>query len=76
MKYEAKTIEEYLSKIPEERKPAMKKLWETIRENIPEGFTEELNYGSRKIILNIQMRNWIWGKVVFGLKKLTRFLMS
>ena len=45
MKYEAKTIEEYLSKIPEERKPAMNKLWETIKKNIPEGFTEELNYG-------------------------------
>ena len=45
MKYEASTVEEYFDQIPEERKPALKKLWDTIRENIPEGFAEELNYG-------------------------------
>jgi len=45
MKYEAKTIEEYFSKIPDERKPALTKLLETIRDNIPEGFAEELGYG-------------------------------
>ena len=45
MKYEANTIEEYFSQIPEERKEAFKKLWETICNNIPEGFAEELNYG-------------------------------
>jgi uncharacterized protein YdhG (YjbR/CyaY superfamily) len=45
MKYDANTIEEYFEQIPEERKPAIRKLWDTIRENIPEGFAEELNYG-------------------------------
>jgi len=45
MRYEANTIEEYFEKIPEERKSVLTKLWETIRENIPEGFTEELGYG-------------------------------
>jgi uncharacterized protein YdhG (YjbR/CyaY superfamily) len=45
MKYEAKTVEEYFAQIPEERKPAIKKLWDTIRDNIPEGFAEDLNYG-------------------------------
>jgi uncharacterized protein YdhG (YjbR/CyaY superfamily) len=45
MKYEANTIEEYFAQIPEERKPALTKLWETIRENIPEGFSEQLGYG-------------------------------
>ena len=45
MKYEAKTVGEYFAKIPDERKPAMKKLWETIKKNIPEGFAEKLNYG-------------------------------
>jgi len=45
MKYEANTIENYFEQIPEEKKPALKKLWETIRDNIPEGFTEDLNYG-------------------------------
>jgi len=45
MKYEANTVEEYFEQIPEERKPAMNKLWTTIRKNIPKGFKEELNYG-------------------------------
>jgi uncharacterized protein YdhG (YjbR/CyaY superfamily) len=45
MKYEANTVKEYFEQIPEERKPAMKKLWETIRKNIPKDFKEELNYG-------------------------------
>ena len=45
MKYEANTIEEYFEQIPEERKPVLKKLWKTIRDNIPEGFAEALGYG-------------------------------
>jgi uncharacterized protein YdhG (YjbR/CyaY superfamily) len=45
MKYEARTVEEYFAQIPDERKPALKKLWDTIRDNIPEGFTEEINFG-------------------------------
>ena len=40
MKYKANTIKEYFEQIPEERKPALTKLWKTIRDNIPEGFTE------------------------------------
>jgi uncharacterized protein YdhG (YjbR/CyaY superfamily) len=45
MKYDAKTVEEYFEQIPDERKLAMNKLWETIRDNIPKGFAEDLNYG-------------------------------
>jgi uncharacterized protein YdhG (YjbR/CyaY superfamily) len=45
MRYEADSIEEYFAQVPEERKPAITKLWETIRSNIPDGFTEELGYG-------------------------------
>jgi hypothetical protein len=45
MKYEANTIEEYFEQIPEERKPVLEKLWKTIRDNIPDGFAEELGYG-------------------------------
>ncbi len=45
MRYEANTVEEYTEQIPEERKEAFNKLWETIRKNIPKGFVEELNYG-------------------------------
>ncbi|MCV9934425.1 DUF1801 domain-containing protein [Flavobacterium sp. LS1R47] len=45
MQSSAKTIEEYLSSIPEERKRSFLKLRETILNNIPKGFTEELSYG-------------------------------
>ena len=45
MRIEAKSIDEYVSKAPEERKEALKKLRETINKNLPKGFAEELNYG-------------------------------
>jgi uncharacterized protein YdhG (YjbR/CyaY superfamily) len=45
MQSSAKTIQEYLSSLPEERKLSFFKLRETILTNIPEGFTEELSYG-------------------------------
>ena len=45
MKIEAKNVAEYLENIPEERKPYFNKLRNTILENIPEGFGEELIYG-------------------------------
>jgi len=45
MKYEANTIEEYISQIPEERKESFKKLRNTILENLPSGFEEGLGYG-------------------------------
>jgi len=44
MKYNAKNVQEYLEKIPEERKPAFLKLRETILNNLPEGFEETLSY--------------------------------
>ncbi|MBP6827704.1 MAG: DUF1801 domain-containing protein, partial [Saprospiraceae bacterium] len=36
---------EYVNAIPEERREAFEKLRETIVENIPDGFREEINYG-------------------------------
>lgn len=45
MQSSAKTIEEYLSSLPEERKLPFLKLRETILNNIPKGFTEEVSYG-------------------------------
>lgn len=44
MTIKATTIEEYLEKIPEERKAPMNRLRAVINENIPEGFAEQLNY--------------------------------
>jgi uncharacterized protein YdhG (YjbR/CyaY superfamily) len=45
MKIKAKDIEEYIQNIPEERKEIFAKLMDVIRNNIPEGFSEELGYG-------------------------------
>ena len=39
------TIQEYIDAIPEERKPYFLKLRETILQNIPNGFEEQLSYG-------------------------------
>lgn len=41
----ARTAEDYLNEIPQERKPYFIKLRETILKNVPEGFSEEMNYG-------------------------------
>ena len=45
MNIDAKSVEEYLSKVPEDRQEAFNKLRNTIVENIPEGFEECMNYG-------------------------------
>lgn len=45
MTYQVSTPEEYVNAIPEERREAFEKLRETIVENIPDGFREEINYG-------------------------------
>jgi uncharacterized protein YdhG (YjbR/CyaY superfamily) len=45
MRYEADSIEDYFAQVPDERKPAINRLWETIRDNIPEGFAEQMSYG-------------------------------
>jgi len=45
MQSTATTISAYLEEIPEERKEAFKKLRETILENIPKGFVEQISYG-------------------------------
>lgn len=41
----AKSPDEYVSKVPEDRIPYFKKLRQTILDNIPKGFREEMNYG-------------------------------
>lgn len=45
MKIEAKTPEEYSSKVPEDRRPAFQELRSTILSNLPEGFEEMMGYG-------------------------------
>ena len=45
MKDEAKTPEEYIENLPEDRKLIFSELRKVIRENLPEGFVEEMSYG-------------------------------
>ena len=45
MRSEAKTVEQYLAELPEERKTAMSELRATVKTNLPEGFEEVMNYG-------------------------------
>ncbi|MEX2483792.1 MAG: DUF1801 domain-containing protein [Brumimicrobium sp.] len=45
MKIKAKNVDEYILNAPEERQEALNKLRETILQNLPKGFKEELNYG-------------------------------
>ncbi len=45
MQSSAKTVEDYLNELPEDRFVPMKKLRETILNNIPEGFSEGMGYG-------------------------------
>ncbi len=45
MTSEATTPEDYIAELPEDRVPAMIRLRKTIKENLPEGFEEAINYG-------------------------------
>jgi len=45
MRYEAKTPEEYIDQIPEERKDVFSKLRAIIKEHLPDGFEETMSYG-------------------------------
>ncbi|TBW28518.1 DUF1801 domain-containing protein [Gramella sp. KN1008] len=45
MKIEANSPEEYISKVPEEKKEAISKLRSIIKDNLPEGFHERISYG-------------------------------
>ena len=45
MQIKAKSVKEYLQKVPQERAEYFKKLRKTILTNLPEGFEEQLNYG-------------------------------
>ncbi|MBW7675996.1 DUF1801 domain-containing protein [Chryseobacterium chendengshani] len=45
MQIPAISVEEYISKIPEERQEVFKKLFDTITENLPKGFKKGVSYG-------------------------------
>ena len=45
MQSKARTVDEYIEELPDDRKEAIKTLRKVILENLPEGFREEMNYG-------------------------------
>lgn len=45
MTIEASTPDEYVEKVPDDRREAFSKLRQTILDNLPEGFEECMNYG-------------------------------
>jgi len=45
MQIKAKSVNDYLKKVPKERSEYFKMLRETILSNLPKGFDEQINYG-------------------------------
>jgi uncharacterized protein YdhG (YjbR/CyaY superfamily) len=45
MQSKATTVEQYLAELPEDRKEAILKLRNAIKENLPQGFEEVISYG-------------------------------
>ncbi|RAJ14995.1 DUF1801 domain-containing protein [Olleya aquimaris] len=45
MQYKANTPEDYIKQVPEERKEVLQTLRKTIKDNLPEGFQECIQYG-------------------------------
>jgi uncharacterized protein YdhG (YjbR/CyaY superfamily) len=45
MQYKATSPEDYINQVPEERQDTLKKLRKTIKENLPKGFEEGIQYG-------------------------------
>ncbi len=45
MQSDAKTVEQYVAELPDERKEAIEMLRQVILANLPQDFSEEMNYG-------------------------------
>lgn len=45
MQYQANSAEDYISQVPIERQDTLKKIRKTIKDNLPEGFEEGIQYG-------------------------------
>jgi hypothetical protein len=45
MQYKATSPEDYINQVPKERQNALKKLRKAIKENLPKGFEEGIQYG-------------------------------
>lgn len=45
MQYKSNSAEDYINQVPEERQNTLKKLRKTIKDNLPKGFEEGIQYG-------------------------------
>ena len=45
MQYKANSPEDYIEQLPAERQEVIEKLREIIKDNLPEGFEEQMSYG-------------------------------
>jgi len=54
MRINANTPEEYINQLPEERKLPFIKLREVIKENLPKGITEKIDYGMITYVINAE----------------------
>ena len=54
MKITAQDFKDYLSKIPEDRQEGFQKLYNTLKENLPKGFSEELSYGMPSFVISLK----------------------
>jgi len=45
MQISAISIDDYISKIPEERQEVFKEIFDVIHDNLPKGFSENISYG-------------------------------
>ncbi len=55
MKIEAKNVDEYISKIPEERVEAFERLRAEVLDNMPEGFEETIGYDMPAYVVPLSM---------------------
>ena len=54
MKTETQDLKVYIDQLPEERKPGFEKLYNTIKDNLPQGFSEEFSYGMPSFVISLK----------------------
>ncbi len=55
MQSKAKTVDQYIDELPDDRKKAISELRKVIKKNLPKGFAEEMSYGMIGYIVPLSM---------------------
>ncbi len=55
MQSKAKTVDQYINELPDDRKKAISKLRKIIKKNLPKGFVEEISYGMIGYVVPLSM---------------------